>query len=453
MDTIIKDPVHGYISLSKKDLNIIDTFIFQRLKRIKHLPADVVYPGATHTRFEHSLGVMALSDLIFKTLKEKGVLAEKILTNEDEYKNTLRYAALLHDVGHTPLSHVCEEFGEDRQCLSDVLKKHGVTIKGEGKPNHEWTSCAIALDYFDEILKQNEVDLELFCRMICGVPFKEEDEVLNPLIEIINSRTDADKLDYILRDSLMTGAVVTSLDKDRIISSFTVKNNRLVLSKRALSVISQLIYGRDALNLWVYNHHAVVYYQSLIQRYLRHLINQGVIYHGVPIKELFSLKNLVKGMDDHELYHILRKYKVHDEYTELLFEQIFARRFYKALWKNPFECNQVYSFGGPEIKELLKLLIEPQELEQAIVKEFNLPQFSVFVYTASFKPFDEFLSDIPIDMGGKIVFFETIFKNSIFRLPNKILASLPYIRLNPEIYSDIEKRNKIIEWLHRYPSF
>lgn len=450
MDKIIKDPVHGYISLSKKDLDIIDTFIFQRLKRIKHLPADVVYPGATHTRFEHSLGVMALSDLIFQTLKEKGVLDKKILTKENEYRNTLRYAALLHDVGHTPLSHVCEKFGEDVQCLSDVLKKHGVNlkpIKPTGKPNHEWTSCAIALDYFDGILMQNNVNLELFCRMILGEPFTGEDEVLNPLIEIINSRTDADKLDYILRDSLMTGAVVTSLDKDRIISSFTVKDNRLAFSKRALSVITQLIYGRDALNLWVYNHHAVAYYQSLIQRYLRYLTNQGV-----PIKELFSLKSLVEGMDDHELYHLLRKHKDDDKYTKLLFEQIFARQFYKTLWKNPFECNQVYSFSDLEIQ---KLLIEPPaQLEQAIIKEFNLPPFSVFVYEASFEPFKGYLSEITIGIGGKMFLFETIFEERIYRVPNlKILARVPYVRLDPEIYSDTKKRDEIIEWLHLHPPY
>lgn len=448
MDKIIKDPVHGYISLSKKDLDIIDTFIFQRLKRIKHLPADVVYPGATHTRFEHSLGVMALSEFIFQTLKEQGVLAQKILTNEDEYKNTLRYAALLHDVGHTPLSHVCEKFGEDRQCLSKVLKRHGVNIKPKGSgASHEWTSCAIALDYFDDILKQNEVDLDLFCRTICGVPFEGEDEVLNPLIEIINSQTDADKLDYILRDSLMTGAVLTSIDKDRIIRSFTVVDNRLALSKQALSVITQLIYGRDALYLWVYTHHAVVYYQSLIQRYLMYLID-----HGVPIQDLFSLKSLVNGMDDHELYHLLRKHKDDYEYTKRLFEQIFSRRFYKTLWKNPFECIQVYGFSDLEIEKLL--LDPPEQLEQAIIKEFNLPEFSVFVYEASFKPFEGYLSNILIGIGEKTFHFESIFEERIYKIANpKILANVPYVRLDPQIYCNTRIRNKIIEWLHQYSPY
>lgn len=443
MEKIIKDPVHGYIPLSKKDLEIIDTFIFQRLKRIKHIPADVVYPGATHTRFEHSLGVMALSNSIFQTLKERGGFTQRILKNEDEYKNTLRYAALLHDVGHTPLSHVCEEFGEDVQDLSKVLQKHDVNIKPKGKgAKHEWTSCAIALDYFEESLKQNKVNLELFCRMICGLTFEDEDEVLNPLIQIINSQTDADKLDYILRDSLMTGAVITSLDKDRIISSFTVVDNRLALSKHALSVIPQLIYGREALYLWVYTHHAVAYYHSLIQRYLRHLKDCEV-----PIQKLFSLKCLANGMDDHELYHLLLQHKDDDEYTKLLFKQIFARQFYKALWKNPFECTNAYGFSDQEIDRLL--LDPPAQLEQAIIKEFNLPVYSVFVYEASFKPF-EGLSKTFIGIGGKMFRFESIFEERIYKANPKIIANALYVRLSPQIYDDEGKRKKIIEWLHQY---
>ena len=458
MGKVVKDPVHGYISLSEEDLEIIDTPYFQRLKRIRQLPAEVVYPGATHSRFEHSLGVMMLSDFIFQTLKKqiqresmRGRRSEatKILMNEEKYRNTLHYAGLLHDVGHTPLSHVCERFGEDATEVANILQNYGISIKPKGGgAKHEWTSCAIALKYLGDKLRKKKVDLELFCRMICGCVYREGEnkEFLNPLIQIINSPIDADKLDYILRDSYMTGAILANLDHERFVQSYTMRNNKLAISKQGLSIATQLIHGRESLYLWLYTHNAVTYYQNLIQRYVSHLINLEP-----HIKNLFSVQSLAEeGVDDHRLYSLLHQHKGEDDYTARLSNQIFGRDFYKTLWKNPFQLKKEFSE-----EKIIQLVMNLEQVEQAIVKDLALPQFSVFAYEASFRVFNPFrqneeeetsLKNILVGVSEQdFELFESLFQERIYKLNPKILGTVPYIRVERQVYE--MKKDEIIEWL------
>ena len=99
----IKDPIYGYIYVTEAEKKIIDSFPFQRLRRIRQLAgSEYVYPGANHTRFEHSIGVMHLTNRLVKN-----PFFQKIFSNEES--QTIRFAAMLHDVGHGPFSHVFEE--------------------------------------------------------------------------------------------------------------------------------------------------------------------------------------------------------------------------------------------------------------------------------------------------------------------------------------------------------
>lgn len=112
----IRDPVHGFIHRTPLEEEIIDTPLFQRLRRIKQLAlASMVYPGALHTRFDHSLGVMHLADR----------LSERLLDDDRETKRIMRLAALLHDVGHGPFSHVSETI------IDKFYDKEKVTLDSE----------------------------------------------------------------------------------------------------------------------------------------------------------------------------------------------------------------------------------------------------------------------------------------------------------------------------------
>ena len=108
----IVDPIHDFITIHKNELDIIDTPVFQRLRRIRQLAgAHLVYPGAQHSRFEHSLGAMHIANQAATILKEKKFLDSEDVTN-------LRLAALLHDIGHGPFSHLFEEVLQKKKRIS-----------------------------------------------------------------------------------------------------------------------------------------------------------------------------------------------------------------------------------------------------------------------------------------------------------------------------------------------
>ncbi|GAV23385.1 HD domain-containing protein [Carboxydothermus pertinax] len=147
----IRDPIHGFIKIDEWEREIINHPIFQRLRRIKQLAwTDMVYPGAMHTRFEHSLGVMHTATKMFKSIVEKDSL---FLKNELKYNNAgierdlavLRIACLLHDVGHPPFSHAGE----------DLMPTNPKTNKAY---KHEHYSAAIIRHFFKEVIEQHPIN-------------------------------------------------------------------------------------------------------------------------------------------------------------------------------------------------------------------------------------------------------------------------------------------------------
>lgn len=284
---IIRDVVHGYISLCENDLHIIDTPLFQRLKRIRQTGAHSVYPSANHTRFEHSLGVMHLG---MKVLASLGIEADERISN------TVRYACLLHDIGHAPFSHLGEAFYSKEELIKQLNK------------------------FADRLLSYG-VDLDLLCRMITGQKYNTLDKFTEDcLIDILNSNVDVDKLDYVLRDAFMSGAELIAIDAERLISAYTIHNGTLALSGKVLSTIGNLIYGRNALYIWVYNHHITVYTDFLFRRLIRYLIDR------VPEgrEELFTYESIAEKLaDDYDLITFVRKYIGIDDYARDLYNQLF----------------------------------------------------------------------------------------------------------------------------------
>ena len=123
----IVDPIHDFIRIYEAEIKVIDTAVFQRLRRIRQLAgAHLVYPGAQHSRFEHSLGVMHISGQAAEVLKDKGFL------NSDDVAN-LRLGGLLHDVGHGPFSHLFEEVLEKKKKISTTSNSLPSCCKPMGK--------------------------------------------------------------------------------------------------------------------------------------------------------------------------------------------------------------------------------------------------------------------------------------------------------------------------------
>lgn len=322
-EKIIRDLVHGYINLTRFDLELIDTVPFQRLGDIRQLTCQHVYPGARHTRFEHSLGVLELMRSAIKYLNRNGIIGEspsgesKPLIDESLEFNAC-VAALLHDVGHCPFSHMGEtEFDKDavKEALVDVVQKQQqlqdkadlIERLQSGKnigAVHEQLSCIVILEKYADMLlhldKTTEetadqcdiaVDLELIIRSILGIEYDvstveslQNNRIKNIIVRLLNSKVfDVDKLDYIIRDSHLTGIGTPAVDTQRLFRNMYLdKSYTLVFTSRAVPALQNMIDARDGLYLYVYNHHAVVYSDFLntyISRRLSH--NAKTLYRAI----------------------------------------------------------------------------------------------------------------------------------------------------------------------------
>ena len=188
----ITDPIHKYIPITDLEKKLIDTEFFQRLRKIRQLAgAHLVYPSAQHTRFEHSIGAMHLAGLAAESLLNKGYITCK------EDVESLRIAALLHDIGHGPFSHLFEE----------VLRE-----KESNKINHEIIGKRIIKEtIIIDILEKYGYDGDFVCKLSFG----ESQKMFYD--EIIAGSLSVDIMDYLPRDSFFTGAEYGKVDYHRLI--------------------------------------------------------------------------------------------------------------------------------------------------------------------------------------------------------------------------------------------
>jgi HD superfamily phosphohydrolase len=226
----ITDPVHKYIRFSQVEKQLIDSPAFQRLRRIRQLAgAHLVYPSAQHSRFEHSLGAMHIAGLAGETLLGKGYI------NHAEVVQDLRLAALLHDIGHGPFSHLFEE----------VLEYHcNISHEDLGKK-------IIMQSEIADILGRYGYSAQQICRLSFG------QSKVNFMNEIISGGLSADIMDYLPRDGLFTGAEYAKIDYHRLVSSLEVSKNRLAINRSALISLESMLISRYEMFKAVYFHKTV----------------------------------------------------------------------------------------------------------------------------------------------------------------------------------------------------
>lgn len=226
----IRDPVHGYIKITEQERAVIDSPFLQRLRRIHQLAgAYMVYPGGVHTRFEHVLGTMHVAGLIAESI------ADKVSLDEEQIQE-LRLAALLHDVGHGPFSHLFEEVLTDKTGLS-----------------HEDISQRIVLESgIREILEKYSISPKRMSQLCIGK------QKTHPFMnEVIAGGLSADIMDYLLRDSYFTGVEYGKVDIHRVIDSIDVMGDHLVLDQAALYAFEALLIARYEMFKAVYFHRTV----------------------------------------------------------------------------------------------------------------------------------------------------------------------------------------------------
>lgn len=270
-----RDPIHGFIEFNQLEWDIINSTPFQRLRRVRQLAwTDLVYPGAMHTRFEHSLGVCHIATRLFNAIVSND---EGILRSEYDFtgagvarqRQIIRLAALMHDLGHGPFSHAAEEVFP----FKDKNKRYV----------HEEYSASIGINILGELIKAHPYNKNNF-----GITIDEVTDIFASASmqkssvlwkEIISGQMDADRMDYLLRDSYHAGVSYGRYDLDRVVNTIclcedTEIGGHLVgVQEDGIHAVEGLLIARYMMFTQVYFHKTRVIYDHHYEEALKCILS------------------------------------------------------------------------------------------------------------------------------------------------------------------------------------
>lgn len=286
----IRDPVHGSINMSPEEVAVLDSAEFQRLRAVKQLGfSEFSYPGATHNRYIHSIGVCHLAGLAFDQVFQKFIFSTAQVRHR--LRQSFRLAALLHDIGHGPLSHTTEEVMPSLSQLKIKVynQKNSVktqipliTEKTDRRANHEdYTIKYITDSPLTAILQKEFPDMTPYhiCCLIDKSLQNADDFFLDQgfdfrpiLSQLVSSELDCDRMDYLERDSYFCGTNYGKGDTSWLLANLTahMKDNKFYLgiSRRALYTFDDFLISRHHMYLMVYFHHKSIIYEEMLFRYM-----------------------------------------------------------------------------------------------------------------------------------------------------------------------------------------
>ena len=271
--------MYGYIPLTEIELELVNHPYFQRLNNIKQLGVGHrVFPGAQHTRFSHSLGIMYLMDRMTNSpsLKDDPLISKN--------KQKLRIAALLHDIGHYPLSHLVET----------VMTQNG------GCKHERLSDFVINNSSVRDILEKKSVDPREIGQIITG---SSSEPLFN---QLMSSDLDVDRLDYLLRDSFHTGVAYGRFDLNRLVHTIALDNQgQLCIDKSGMHAAEGYIVGRYLMWVVVYTHRVTNALELMIKRICQELL-------GSLLPSFREIKEMIKeqqyyftGFDDNFLFRTI----------------------------------------------------------------------------------------------------------------------------------------------------
>jgi len=317
----IKDPVHGYVYITEAEKEIIDSFPVQRLHRLRQLAgAEFVYPGANHTRFEHSVGVLHLAGL----LAQNPHLSEHL--SEDEVQ-MIRVAALLHDVGHGPFSHIFEH----------------ILTKFLNKTHEDMTTWVIQKSELGGIINRLGYDPDVIGKLAVGSLHKPGKAFLD---QIIRSSVDVDKLDFVVRDTYHTGAEYGYVDIFRLIHMLDILDENLAVDLGALSALESFILARMESFKSIYFHRVSRAAQIMIATAMEQAKDELGLTDFKSPEEYLSL-------NDYVVWAMLKKC----EKSKGIIENLERRRLLKIAYDRTFHVrDKTISgiFGNEEIRNQIR---------------------------------------------------------------------------------------------------
>jgi HD superfamily phosphohydrolase len=314
---VIRDPIHDYIELDDLALALIETPQVQRLRRIRQLGfSNLVYPGANHTRFEHSLGVYHLAKHLVKQVDE-------------QQRNELLAAALLHDIGHGPFSHATE----------DLIMRYT-------RKSHEDIEDFLRKGEISDILKDYSLSPSVIAAHIRG----DTDPG-----QIIHSEIDVDRMDYLVRDAHYTGVAFGLIDHVRLIHELKFNENRLVLNIGGLQAAESLLVSRFLMHPTVYFHHVSRIAESMCENAAQYMIEGGLD------------PKLFRRMDD---CTFMMEMKDSGGYASEIAERLENRRLFKRALYTDFDSVNI---------EVIKLRKNKKRVENEIAQRAGIDPGYVLV--------------------------------------------------------------------------
>lgn len=307
----VRDPVHGSIHILDEEVPIIRNDFFQRLRNIKQLGfSEYVFPGATHSRFLHSIGVMHIGSKAFDSLFKNKIPQKDYF----RLKETFKLACLLHDIGHAPLSHSTESVMpalSELEIPEEFLFAHD--LKGDRQATHEdYTIKSIADSSFASSFKMVEesfgVKRKCIADLIVGKTHSDDDFTVDginyfPILhQLVSSELDCDRMDYLLRDSYFCGVSYGSFDLDWLLDNLKtcpVENKMyLGISERAVVTFDDFLLSRYHMFIMVYFHYRSVCLEQLLLKFFKTSPEE----YRIPA----DIEDYIEH-DDHYLMKIMRK--------------------------------------------------------------------------------------------------------------------------------------------------
>ena len=296
----LRDTIHMDIKFDEKFFSLISTTEFQRLARIKQLSSEyMLFPTATHTRFSHSVGTYYVMKKLVDRLES--ILKSHDIAVTEHQRNLALCSALLHDIGHGPFSHTFE-------AIMNTESHEEWTVRILADPNTE-INKAIIKNFGDEFLMKL---LGIFNKDVS----KEEDTIVALIHQLISSQMDADRMDYLLRDSYFTGVSTGVFDLDRLIQSIEIEEIedrlQICVNEKYLSSIEEYIMARFYMYKEVYQHPLKRQLENIVLkifRRARELHAEGYLLQTNPLIEKVLLQKLdipeYLALDDNILmYHM-----------------------------------------------------------------------------------------------------------------------------------------------------
>lgn len=331
---IINDPVYGFITINHPLIfSIIAHPYYQRLRRIQQMAmAQLVYPGAVHTRLHHSLGAYHLMSNAVIELRSKGVE----ITDEEDI--AVKAAILLHDIGHGPFSHALEH----------------VLVEGA---HHEQLSLQIMQRLNEELDGQLTLAISIFINQY-HKPF---------LHQLISGQLDVDRMDYLSRDSFFSGVSEGVIGYDRILKMLVVHEGQLMVEEKGIYSVEKFLVARRQMYWQVYLHKTVLAAEKMLVKILERV-------RSIYIKEddrLITLSQLdfflgqfngrmdtdalekFCSIDDHDVMHAIKRWSHHpDKILSLLCSRFLNRQLYKArIQAEPFGDDFIRSKQAQAIRQ------------------------------------------------------------------------------------------------------